>query len=198
MNNNISFQGHSTLILSPKLYEEASNVSKQTYRKLYTNNKCNLTNGKVFDTYADAGNIAVIVRNEKKGIVKHVPINGNCEKLIEHILDVVDYLKKTAKGKLTAWIIGGDRVNGVNGGDTVKTLDKIANAICDRTDIDTSILVGSKSGEDKFFIHTLSGELEVGLDKNPRAIRQSRLPVEEKLENYFDIVELNNTNVKLD
>ena len=47
-------------------------------------------------------------------------------------------------------------------------------------------------------MHTLNDELEVGLDKNPRAIRQSKLPIEEKLENYFDIVELNNTDVKLD
>lgn len=196
--NNVSFQGHSTLILSSKLYEEASDVSKQAYRKLSTSNRCNLTNGKVFDSFADAGTLAVVVRNEKTGVLKHVPTSGNCESLIENILEAVDYLKKTAKGKLTAWIIGGDSVNGAGGNDTVKTLDKVAGAICDRTDIDTSILVGSKSGEDKFFLHTLNGELEVGLDKNPRAIRQSKLPIEEKLENYFDIVELNNTDVKLD
>ena len=192
------FQGHSTLILSPKLYEEASDVSKQAYRKLTTSNKCNLINGKVYTSLADAKEIAVIVRNEKNGILKHIPTMSNCEEAIKNVLDTIDTLKKTAKGKLTAWIIGGDSVNGAGGNDTVKTLDKVAGAICDRTDIDTSILVGSKSGEDKFFLHTLNGELEVGLDKNPRAIRQSKLPIEEKLENYFDIIELNNTDVKLD
>lgn len=198
MNNNISFQGHSTLILSPKLYEKASDVSRGAYRKLTTTNKCNLTNGKVFDSYADAGTLAVIVRNEKNGIIKHVPTNGNCDNLIGNILDSVDRLKKAAKGKLTAWIIGGDRIENAGGDDTIKTLNKVADAICDRPDIDTSVLVGSKSGEDRFFLHTLNGEFEVGLNKNTKAVKQSKLSDEEKLENYFDIVELNNVDTQVD
>ena len=196
--DNISFQGHSTLILSPKLYTKAQEISGGAYRKLNANNKCNLVNGKLYDSFADAGTIAVVIRNEKNGIVKHIPTKKDCTEIIGNIAETVEKLKKSAEGKLTAWIIGGDRIESAGGENTVKTLGKIADEICDRPDIDTSILVGSKSGEDKFFLHTLNGELEVGLDKSPKQLKQSQLPIEEKLENYFDIVELNNTDVKLD
>lgn len=196
--NNISFQGHSTLILSPKLYEEASDVSKQAYRKLSSNTKCRLTNGKVFTLEADASKLAVVLRNEKDGCIKYVPTKGKVDRIISDIAGTIEDLKHKAQGKLTAWVIGGDAIESQNGNQTIKTLDKIAGVVCDRPDVDTSILVGSKMGEDRIFLHTTLGKLELGLDKNPKQIKHLNSSAEEKMENYFDIVELNNSDMKLD
>ena len=197
--NNISFQGHSTLILSPKKYDAASEAATRIGRHLSEKSKCRLSNGKIFTSEADASKLAVLVRNEKDGILKHISINDtNIEDTLNNIAKSIDTLKQKAKGKLTAWIIGGDAIDGINGDRTVKTLNKAADVLCDRPDIDTSILVGSKSGDDRIFLHTFNGELEVGLDKNPKPLHNMKAPIEEKMEKYFDIVELNNTDVKLD
>ena len=107
--------------------------------------------------------------------------------IIDEIALKVEELKKLAKGKLTAWIIGGENIKSANGENTINTVNKIAGIICDRPDIDASILAGSKSGEEKIVLHTLSGQLEIILDKS--------LNKQHNLEDYFDIVELNNTDL---
>ena len=196
--NNVSFQGHSTLVISQKSYNKAEELATRAGRRIISSSKCRLSNGKVFTVNPDAGNIAVLVRNDNDGFLKKVPVNKNPESIIGEIANAVEALKAKAKGKLTAWIIGGDNVNGINGDKTIKTLGSIADELCDRPDIDTSILVGSKSGDDKVFLHTFTNELEVGLNKDTKAIKNSRLPDEEKMENYFDIVELNNADLKID
>ena len=94
--DNISFQGHTCLFLNPKAYDKARVTTSNSYRHLYNNNKCKLTNGKVFTSVADAQNLAVIVRNDKDGIMKHVPINGKIEQVIEEIAQKIDELKATA------------------------------------------------------------------------------------------------------
>ena len=83
--DNISFQGHTCLILNPKAYDKARVTTSNAYRHLYTNNKSKLTNGKIFTSVVDAQNLAVIVRNDQDGIMKHVPINGRIEQVIEEI-----------------------------------------------------------------------------------------------------------------
>ncbi len=185
--NNISFQGHSSLIFNPQAYDTAITTTSKAYRHLSSQNNCKLTNGKVFTSKADAQNLAVIVRNEKDGIIKIVPINGKIQQIIDEIALKVEELKKLAKGKLTAWIIGGENIKSANGENTINTVNKIAGIICDRPDIDASILAGSKSGEEKIVLHTLSGQLEIILDKS--------LNKQHNLEDYFDIVELNNTDL---
>ncbi len=187
--NNVSFQGHSSLILNPRAYDKARITTSNAYRHLTASNNCKLTNGKVFTSKADAQNIAVIVRNEKDGIIKLVPVNGRIQKLIDEIAQKIDELKTMSKGKLTAWIIGGENIESPNGGKTIETVNKIADLVCDRPDIDASILAGSKTGEDKIVLHTLNNKLEITLDK-----KTDKTP---NLEDYFDIIELNNTDLSV-
>lgn len=191
--NNISFQGHSTLISDRKIYDNARQITTGAYRHLNPHNKCKLTNGKVFTTNTDAKSIAVIIRNEKDGIIKHIPVSAEVGKYIDEISAKIELLKTKAKGKLTAWIIGGSKIDSAGGDETIKTVNKIANVICDKPDIDTSIIVGSKTGNDNIVIHTLNGELELGLEKTPANFRKSA--PEESFEDLFDIVEFNNTDV---
>ena len=77
----------------------------------------------------------------------------------------------------------------------VEAVNKIADLICDRPDIDTSILAGSKSGEDKIVLHTAKDRLDITLDKILNFNPKNQKNVEEDLEKYFDIVELNNTEL---
>lgn len=193
--NNINFQGRSNLILNPDAYDKARVATSNAYRHLSHANNCKLTNGKVFTSKADAQNLAVIVRNEKDGIIKHVPVNGRIQKVIDEIAQKVDELKAMSKGKLTAWIIGGENIESGNGGKTIEAVNKIADVICDRPDIDASILAGSKTGEDKIILHTLNDKLEITLDKFVKLNPETKKPAITDLEELFDIVELNNTDI---
>lgn len=193
--NNISFQGHSSLILNPKAYDKAIITTTGAYRHLGVNNKCKLTNGKVFTSQADAQNLAVIVRNERDGIIKHIPLNGKIQQTIDEIAGKVEELKSAAKGKLTAWIIGGESVKNPNGEKTVEAVNKVADIICDRPDIDTSILAGSLKGDDKIVIHTKNNFFEIILDKALKNNPKTKKPEIADLEKYFDIVEINNTDL---
>ena len=193
--NNISFQGRSSLIFNPKAYDKAIVITTGAYRHLGVNNKRKLTNGKVLTAEADAQNLAVIVRNERDGITKHIPLNGRIEQTIDEIARKVEELKAAAKGKLTAWIIGGESVKSPNGEKTVEAVNKVADIICDKPDIDTSILAGSLKGDDKIVIHTKNNFLEIILDKDLKLNSKNQKPEAADLEKYFDIVELNNTDL---
>ena len=149
----------------------------------------------MFTSEADAQNLAVIVRNERDGIIKHIPLNGRIEQTIDEIARKVEELKAAAKGKLTAWIIGGESVKSPNGEKTVEAVNKVADIICDKPDIDTSILAGSLKGDDKIVIHTKNNFLEIILDKVLKLNSKNQKPEAADLEKYFDIVELNNTDL---
>lgn len=193
--NNISFQGRSTLVLNPKAYDKARELTSGAYRHLRMDNNCRLINGKIYTSKADAQNLAVIVRNEKDGILKFVPTKGEIQQVLDEILKKVDTLKAASKGKLTAWIIGGEAIKSPNGGKTVDAVNKIADIICDRPDIDTSILAGSLKGEEKIVLHTRTNLLEIILDKFVNGKMPKSKLDEKDLSKYFDIVELNNTDV---
>lgn len=193
--NNISFQGRSTLVLNPKAYDKARELTSGAYRHLRMDNNCRLINGKIFTSKADAQNLAVIVRNEKDGILKFVPTKGEIQQVLDDISKKVDTLKAASKGKLTAWIIGGEAIKSPNGGKTVDAVNKIADIICDRPDIDTSILAGSLKGEEKIVLHTRTNLLEIILDKFVNGKTPKSKLDEKDLSKYFDIVELNNTDV---
>lgn len=193
--NNISFQGRSTLVLNPKAYDKARELTSGAYRHLRMDNNCRLINGKIYTSKADAQNLAVIVRNEKDGILKFVPTKGEIQQVLDEISKKVDTLKAASKGKLTAWIIGGEAIKSPNGGKTVDAVNKIADIICDRPDIDTSILAGSLKGEEKIVLHTRTNLLEIILDKFVNGKTPKSKLDEKDLSKYFDIVELNNTDV---
>ncbi len=193
--NNISFQGRSTLVLNPKAYDKARELTSGAYRHLRMDNNCRLINGKIYTSKADAQNLAVIVRNEKDGILKFVPTKGEIQQVLDEISKKVDTLKAASKGKLTAWIIGGEAIKSPNGGKTVDAVNKIADIICDRPDIDTSILAGSLKGEEKIVLHTRTNLLEIILDKFVNGKMPKSKLDEKDLSKYFDIVELNNTDV---
>ncbi len=99
---NISFQGKSILMFDPKTYDKTQAVTSKFYRHLNPHNTYNFRNKVIFITQADAQNLAVIVRNEKDGIIKNIPINGKTEEIIKEIAEKAEELKEKSKEKLTA------------------------------------------------------------------------------------------------
>ena len=184
INKNISFQGHTYLELNPHKFSNVISDINRCSRNLGIDNKCNLSNGKLFAATPDILNYAVIVRNHKNGFLKYVPLKENLSSVIDEIALKVDKLRESSKDKLTAWIIGGDRIDGKLGEKSVNTLNKIADVLCDKPDIDASILAGTKNREN-IVIHTLNNVLEMTLEK----------PKKSSLEDMFDIVEINNTEI---
>lgn len=182
---NISFQGRTNLYLKIPNYNEISSNTKNVYRHLTNRNKAVLSNGKTYTSSIPADTMAIIVRNEKEGFLKLIPINSKIENMLDEIALKTDDLFKKSKEKLTAWIIGGTPINSKTGEQTTKNLDKLAEVLCDRPDMDTSILVGSKNREEEVILHPLENLFEIILEN----------PKNNSLENMFDIVELNNVNV---
>ena len=86
---------------------------------------------------------------------------------------------------MTAWIIGGNPIQSQRGTLMVETLNKIANILCDKPNIDTSILAGSKNIQENLVILPHRNDFELILEKEKGT----------KLEDIFDIVELNNTDI---
>ena len=196
--NNVSFQGHTNLVLDPDVYDKACRITRGVYRHLSYNTNSKLANGKIYTSKADAQNIAVILRNEKDGIIKHVPVNGKTQSIIDEIARKAEELKATAKGKLTAWIIGGTPITkSPESTKTIETVNKIADVICDKPDIDASILAGSLTGEDRIVIHTKNNFLEIILDKVLKLNTKKQKPDITDLEKYFDIVQINNTDLSI-
>lgn len=196
--NNVSFQGRTTLFISPERCEEVFKKTHRAGRNLSSKNRSHLANGTTYTATANATDIIVTIGGNNTGVLKHIPVVKDAEDAIGELIEAVDVLRNKVKGKLTAWIIGGDKCDGVHGHKTIQRLNELAEELCDKPDIDTSILVGSKAGEDKFFVHPIAGKVEIGLNKNPKAIKDPNLSAEEKLENFFDIVELNNTTLSKD
>lgn len=185
--NNISFQGRSTLIFDNKAYDIARDATRKAHRHLGFSNTCNLTAGKVFTAETNDTHIAVLVRNEKDGFLKFFPLNQKIDEMLSDMAEKIENLKKQSNKQLTAWIMGGASFDKANAEKTVKTINRIADMICDRPDIDTSILAGSKNAENKIVIHPFKDTLELTLDK-PKT--------QQYIDDSFDIVEINNTTFK--
>jgi hypothetical protein len=180
--NNISFQG-TTHIKYDKTFDRL--LTRQT-RGAYTNfnlsigNNYKVHNGR-FCTYDpnESPDVSVLLLNEKGGTFFH-----NAESKISEICKHIDELKKNTKEKLTAWIIGG-----YSGPNTTTRVNKISNVLCDRDDIDTSIIAGVKPLAPSMTFHQTTGRLDMTVNKPIKG------NLEDSFENYFDIVELNNTKV---
>jgi len=180
--NNISFQGRTNISFNDKTYEE---IIAKLPRANFTN--LNLSLGKttkihnaktiIYDPN-EAATPAVLLINEKDGIFFH-----NAQDKIRKILEKIEILKSNAKDKLTAWIIGG-----YNNNTTYKSVDTLAEVLCDRPDIDTSILAAQKSACPNLTFYHTTKKLDMTIGMHPNTVGQD-------LEDIFNIIELNNTNI---
>jgi hypothetical protein len=191
--NNISFQGKTDFIVSPNAYNRVAAKTRQTYKNFLKTHNSKLYNNQVCTIKTDPENITVIMRNEKDSFFKYVPINEEGQQnILEELAVSAEKLENSAKkDKVTAWIVGGTKIDGKHGNKVVETLNRIAELICDKANIDTSILVGSKTGEEMFVLRPQVKQLRFALDKkiNPKNSLNT------ELENIFDVVELNNTSL---
>ena len=186
MMNNVSFQGHTNLMFSPNKFREIAEITERRSRNLRPDNKCIIRNGQIYTAQTYADNILVFLRNEEGGILKFIPTNAEMKNKLAELNKALDDMLATSKAKLTAWIIGGSKIDSKNGENTIITLNKVANVLCDRQDIDTSILVGTKDFKDKNLIfHSLKDNLELTIEA----------PKGSKPEDIFEIVETNKTNI---
>lgn len=195
--NNISFQGRTLLYANSQKFKEIVNSPEVQRRTIKSTAKTNIINKwKAYQLQLSPENLLVVLNSEKGGCVTHVPTNNRNEEILSELCDKIDEFTKKAKSKITAWIIGGDTVNGANGTKTIQTLDDIADIVCDKPNIDASILVGAKKGQENCTLYTRNNEIEITLDK-PIKLDKNVSP-EENLEQIFDITELNNTELKTD
>lgn len=182
--NNISFQGKTSLIFDNAIYDRVimnKGNNHITNLNLRPEANCRIFNGKysVIDLNYTP-NVSVLLLKEKGGIFFHKA----SEKIID-ILEAITKMKKNTEEKLTAWIIGGQ-----NNAKTVRDVNALAEVLCDRSDIDTSIIAGNKDIVPNITIHPLYNNLEMGFSMPIKTTKLSK-----DLEDYFDIVELNNTSV---
>ncbi len=190
--NNISFQGRTELCLSPTAYKKVERTVRSTSRFLDQNSDCKISNSKVCALTTIPDYLTVIMKNENDGFLRFVPLLENPEEVLLDISKRINKLKKTAKrDNLTAWILGGTRIEGKQGNKIVHTLNQVADLICDRPDIETSILIGSNTGEETYIIRSGVNQLKLALERKMNPHNK----VLQELENNFDIVELNNTEL---
>lgn len=184
--NNISFQGKTNLKFNTSIYNKVLSQKTGialTNLNITNSSKCKIHNARII-TYDPNENAAtgVLLLNEKKGMFFH-----NAEGKINEIIEYVTELQQTARNKLTAWIIGGYRSE-----KTTNDINKLAEVLCDRGDIDTSIIAGQNSIAPNITLHHTVERLEVNLGIPAPKKGEN---VENYLENYFDVVELNNTSI---
>ena len=192
MIDKVNFQGKTALCISPTAYRKIERLTQSGHTDLHNGCNTKIHRTHVYSLHTNPEFLTVFVKNKEDSFLKYVPIGIDIEELLNLISFNVEKLKKTAEQyPLTAWIVGGTKLDGKQGNQVVDTLNKIAERICDRSDIDTSILVGSKTGEDIFVMRAGKNQLKMELDKviNPKNNLQ------DELENIYDIVELNNTTL---
>ena len=179
----ISFQGVTNFCISPTAYQKVEESARKAYTNVHKECDCMLSHHRMCSLTTNPEHLTVIVKNGNNGFFKYVPFKENIENVLDEISRRVEELRKTAgEEPLTAWIVGGTSIYKPNN-KIVDTLNKIAERICDRPDIDTSILVGSSTGEEKFIIRPGVKQLKLALDKriNPNN------NLESELENIFDV-----------
>lgn len=191
--NNISFQGATNFTISPTAYKKVEATTRKAYTNLTRKSNCKLEGHKICALDTAPEYLTVIVRNDNNnGLFRYIPIKPNIQETIDDLSKQVEHLKDSAKGtSLTAWIVGGTRLNTPKGCLITTVLDEIAKIICEKPKIDTSILVGSKTGEEKFIMRAGKSDFKLALDKKVNPDND----LESELGKIFDIVELNNTEL---
>ena len=189
----ISFQGKSQLFFDPNMYKKLQNKTSTTYRHVSDEIPREIQNFTTFSTTTPNSDVVLYMGNEKSGIIRNIPLfDTNLDPLenitLRNLTHQADELIKTAKDKLTVWIIGGDKIKGENGKKTVKTVNDIAETLCDREDVDGNILSGAKDKVYNVVFRQAGGKLDVVIGNN---IKPANIETEE-LAKHFDIVELSN------
>lgn len=183
--NNVSFQGKTQVIFNNLIYEKATtrhSVGAFTDLDKCMSDTCKLRNTRwIACNPNELAGTGVVLFNEKGGMFFR-----NAQNKMNEILECIDKFKTNAKNKLTAWIIGGQR-----GESTERTVTNLAEILCDRPDIDTSIIAGQKSISPNITFHPISDKLELNIGMSAK--NQDEL--ENALTKYYDIVELNNTSI---
>ena len=188
----ISFQGLTNFSVSPTAYKKVEKTTRKAYTNLQRGSNCRLWKNKICALKTDPKYLTVIVKNETDGFYRYVPLKGNIENLMIDIAKEIDTLKKNAQqNPLTAWVVGGTKLESPQGLKVVETLNKVADVVCDKPGIDSSILVGSHTGEEVFVLRPGVTQLKMSLDKNINPNGD----VQTELEKMFDIVDLSNTKL---
>ena len=188
----ISFQGLTNLSISPTGFRKVEDSTRKAYTNLRRSTNYRLFKNQTYTVQTDPAYLTVLVKNEDDGFYKYVPLNGKIDRYMEEITHRIDELRMAArKQPLTAWIIGGTRFESPQGEKVVKTLNKIADTVCEKADIDASILVGSNTGEELFVIRPGVQQLKMVLDKDIKP----NCKLQDEIENMFDVVDLNKTTL---
>lgn len=179
MNNNISFTGLTLVNCDPKHFRRVyDNFTSITHSHLNRENKRRLCVGPIFSTTAEQDSFVILLKNEKNGIFRKCSIK-NINETLKEIAIAIEELKAKSKEKLTAWIIGGQEGCPAT---TTRALNKFADLLCDRPDIDTSLLVGMKKPEENLVIYNRKYSTKLVFEK----------PEGTDIAKDFDIAELNN------
>jgi hypothetical protein len=182
---NISFQGRSNLVFSNVRFSDLADFQSTQRRKCSKTNNQFLTK-RTYGVDMETLPVVVFVRNDNEGIIQRYTRGIKNDELLMELAEAVNKLKETAQTKMTAWIIGGKAQDDK----TTKVVNEIADVICDRPDIDASILTGEKfNTTSRIFIRGNSQGSEIIFPE----IKD--LKTSNDVEEMFDIVELNNTQV---
>ncbi|MFQ8626391.1 MAG: hypothetical protein ACLSA2_07995 [Candidatus Gastranaerophilaceae bacterium] len=110
----------------------------------------------------------------KTPVFKTCTYKRKIQRFIDDIALRVEDLKSTANEKLTAWIIGGNDYT-MDNGKTISAVNKFAEVLCDKPDIDTSILAGMEKAREDIVIHMRKGITELTFAKKPDADLENHL-----------------------
>jgi hypothetical protein len=188
----ISFQGKTNLIISNLEFARAANKTDVTrYHGPLTTRSSNLGSSRTLNYDVTGGDLFVVVRNARTGFVEMLKPFENIKigDKLEKIAKKVEELKDSTNEKLTAWIIGGKP----NDNKTIGSVNALGEILCDRPDIDTSILAGAK----KMPGQNMLLEGHVG-SMNVIFPQKNNIQSIDDLANNFDIFELNNVEPKIE
>ena len=197
MNNNISFQGKITFYSQQEFYKFMAPHRKE----LRTNTAAHLKGSRQYFINPNDHTLAVILRGNNDGRVIFVPTGKNLVEYMDKIKIAITELQKTAVENITALVVGGNRI--INGGEkgtkTVFAVNEVADTIEQFNNVDFSILAGKKGEPIRLFLKAKNSKKPVHHDTNFKVALNidlnSKKPLQQQLENHFDIVELRNANL---
>ena len=184
---NISFQGRSNLVFSNARFNDlAQKVTTERRKCSFATNQ--FLTKRTFGVDMETMPVIVFVRGDSEGVIQRYTGARKTSELLMELEEKIERLKQNAQEKMTAWIIGGKP----NDTKTTVTINEIADIICDRPDIDTSILVGDKiNATGRIFIRGNSQGTEIIFPE----LKGIKSP--EDVEDVFDITEFNNTQISI-